>query len=485
MLRRGVIGSVAFLLTTALAGCGGSSVDARIAVAADAAVDGHRTTPTTGPAQQVAAVVPGAPTTGVAVPNDSAQPPLATSGGGIVTQTNADGGSNAGGGHSSSTGGNAAACTGFHNQTGITDRAVTIATVADVSGPVPGIFTSAQEAVKAYAAYFNATSSLCGRKLAVLPLDSKTDSVGDQAAYLTACDKSFAAVGSMSAFDDGGAADTQKCGLPDLRAMAVADSRNACTTCYGAQATAEHVFQNAVADFFLAHYPDASKHAATLYVDAAASVQTAKYQQAAEEQRGMKFVYASSFDVAEFNYGPYVQKMKEKGVRWVQFIGSSDEAVRLARAMQQGSFKPDVFLLDPTAYDPLFTQAGSAVDGSIIFIDFTPFEEASSNSELRLYEQWLHEVAPSSSPSYFGLFAWSAARLFVEQASALGGRLSRSTLLDGVRQVHVWTSNGLHAPQDVGGKVNGSCWRFLQLHGGRWRPLDGTSYLCHGSTRIG
>ena len=42
-------------------------------------------------------------------------------------------------------------------------------------------------------------------------------------------------VGSMSAFDSGGAAAAESCGLPDLRSAAVTRDRDACATCFGAQ----------------------------------------------------------------------------------------------------------------------------------------------------------------------------------------------------------------------------------------------------------
>jgi ABC-type branched-subunit amino acid transport system substrate-binding protein len=377
-------------------------------------------------------------------------------------------------------------CAGFHNQTGITDDTITLANVSDISGPVPGIFTSAQQAARAYVAYFNATSSLCGRKLKLLALDSRTDAGADQQAYTKACSDSFAAVGSMSAFDSGGAATAQKCGLPDMRSQAVSDARNACTTCFGAQATELKAFQNAVPDFFLAHNKAATQHAAMIYVNAAASVENAQTMQTLETRRGMHFVYSAAFDVAEFNYTPYVQRMEEKGVRWVQFVGSPDQAVRLAQAMQSSKFKPEVFVLDPTAYNPTYVRTGgSAVDGSYVFINFTPFEEGARDPEMRLYEQWLQQVAPGATPTYFGLFSWSATRLFVQEAAALGGKLTRAAVVDRLRRVHAWTSNGLHAPQDVGGKTNGNCWRFLRLEDGHWRAVGGRSYICHGSSRVG
>ena len=385
--------------------------------------------------------------------------------------------------HSATGGARRGSCAGFKNQTGITDDTITLANASDISGPVPGIFTSAQQAVKAYVAYFNATSSLCGRKLSVLSLDSRTDSGGDQTSYATACAKSFAAVGSMSAFDSGGASTAQACGLPDIRSQAVSDARNDCTTCFGAQATQTRMFQNAVPDFFLKHYHHATQHAAMIYVNAAASVDNAKNMMVVEKKRGMRFVYSGAFDVAEFNYSPYVQHMKDAGVQWVQFVGSSDEAVRLAQAMQNAKFHPKVFLLDPTAYDPNFVKSGgSAVNGAFVFVNFTPFDETAHNPELRLYETWLQQVAPGASPSYFGVFAWSAARLFVQEAVQLGGHLTRANLVSRIRGVHHWTSNGLHAPEDVGGKTNGGCWRFLRLDHGRWGAVGGTSYMCHGST---
>jgi ABC-type branched-subunit amino acid transport system substrate-binding protein len=476
--RRALTTVVLALVALVLTGCGGSQLDPGYAVSANAAVAGQLAGRTAAGGADPAD--PGGPTPsdGPVGPTSDASPVSSPLAGLLHTSAG-------GSGHGGAAAAQHVSCAGFRDQTGVTDSTVTIANVADVSGPVPGIFTAAQQATKAYVAYFNATSSLCGRKLAVLPLDSRTDAGGDLVAYTKACAAAFAAVGSMSAFDTGGAATAQKCGLPDIRTAAVSDARNACSTCFGVQATDLHAFQNAVPDFLLAHYPEASRHAAMIYVNEAASVQNARVMLAAEEKRGISFAYESSFDIAEFNYAAYVQRMKDKGVRVVQFVGSSDQAVRLGRAMQAAGFEPDVFLLDPTAYDPTFVRGGSAVDGAMVFIDFTPLEEASSSAELRLYLQWLHQVSPDAVPSYFGMFAWSATRLFVEQATALGGRLTRANLVSRMRQVHGWTDRGLHAPQDVGGKVNSNCWRFLQLHDGTWRPVGATHYLCRGATEVG
>ncbi|ABL83515.1 ABC transporter substrate-binding protein [Nocardioides sp. XL1] len=409
--------------------------------------------------------------------------------------TTTDGGSSASGaagggdapkgtGDNSATGGTeAASCAGFKNQTGITGDTITIGNSSDVSGPVPGLFEASQDAVRAYVAYYNATSSLCDHKLQLKTYDSRTDAAADQQAYTKACDEVFAMVGSMSAFDSGGAATAQSCGLPDIRSASVTFDRQDCTTCYGAQSTVATEFQNAVPDFVKKNHPDAAAHAAMLYINAGAASENAKTQVAAMENRGMNFDYVKGIDISEFNYSPYVQEMKDKGIEYVQMIGASAQFVRLADAMQQQGFKPEVFMLDPTAYTSEFVQnGGDAVEGTTLFINFTPFEEAASNKELQLYLSWLQQVKPGAEPSFFGLFSWSAARLFVEQATALGGKLTRPSLLAGIAKVDNWTANGLHSPQHVGPRHTGECWRFIQLQKGKWVPIGGTRYQCSGTT---
>jgi ABC-type branched-subunit amino acid transport system substrate-binding protein len=378
-------------------------------------------------------------------------------------------------------GGKGRDCSGFKNGPGITDSKIVVANASDVSGPVPGLFESAQEAVKAYIAYFNATSSICGRKLELMALDSRTDAGADQQAYAKACEGAFAAIGSMSAFDGGGAAAAAKCGIPDLRSAAVSTERQQCDNCFGVQSANPNTFQNAVPDHIIKNYPQAAKNAAYLWINAGVGPLNANNQANAMERRGMRFVYRQGIDVSEFNYAPYVQQMKDKGVKYVQFLGAYQQAVRLAQAMQQQGFKPDAFVLDPTGYDPRYVESGGdAVEGTKIFINIAMFEEARSNKEMQLYQAWLQQVKPGATPTFFGVFSWSAARLFVEQAIGLGGRLDRESLVQAVKKVDNWTSNGLHSPQHVGSKETGDCWRWIKLQKGKWVPEGPTKFTCSG-----
>jgi len=376
-------------------------------------------------------------------------------------------------------------CSGFQNRTGITSSTITIANVADLTGPVPNLGRPALDGVKAFVSYFNASSSICGRKLRLLSLDSKTDAKASGTAYTTACSHAFASVGSWSLFDNGGSWTAQNCGLPDLRSVSASTQRNKCSTCFGIQATQANAFPNAIPDLFLNAHPAASQAVGLMYLNAQPYATTAATMFAAEQQRGLHFLYSAGIGVAEFNYAPYAQAMRDQGVQLVQFVGPYQQAARLAQAMQAASYAP-LYETDPRTYSvkQYVASGGSAVDGTYVPINITPFSEASSNTELRRYITYLRKVHPGASPSIDGLFAWSAARLFVDRARALGGQLSRSHLVSAVRDVHAWTDSGAHASQNVGSKVVGTCWRFLRLTAGVWKPVGSSSYSCHGRTVV-
>lgn len=383
----------------------------------------------------------------------------------------------------SSTGdGKAGACDGFDDdQPGMSGDKIVIANASDLSGPSPGLFQPALDGVRAYAAYFNATSDICGHKLEVLSLDTKTDAGGDQQAYTRACDEAFAAVGSMSVYDSGGAATADGCGLPDLRTLSFSRERANCDSCYAVQVTSPDAVPNAGIDYFKKAGPEAIKSTAILYVNVGDLKPNAEARAKALESRGYDVKYLAGVDPSEFNYAPYVQQLKDKGIRFLQFGGSNAFAVRMAQAMQQQSYKPDFFVVLPTQYNQAYLdQGGDAVEGSYVQLAHSPF--GSPNPEMQLYQQWLEQVSPGAEPASTGLYAWSAARLFVEKAIALGGELTRTSLLAAVRAEHHWDANGLHVVQDVGGKVPGECQVVIQLQQGAWRQVSPGKYMCAGLT---
>lgn len=431
--------------------------------------------------------LPGGADLGSGDPGTGAGGDLGTSAGGDAPGAGAGGSGGDGGsgeapegeGANSATGNTkAGSCDGFKNQTGITDDTITIANASDLSGPVPGIFDAAPEAVRAYAAYFNSTSDICGRKLEVVSLDSRTDAGGDQQAYAQACEKAFAAVGSMSAFDSGGAATAEKCGLPDLRSATTTPERLSCATCFAAQSVDPAMVGAAMPRFFLDKHKAAAEHAAVLFINAGAATVNAESFRNAWSKVGWKIDYFQGIDVSEFNYAPYVQQMKDKGIRLVNYTGPYQNTVKLLEAMKQQGFEPDVFIQDSTIYDSRFVEeAGSNADGVYAFTSTKLFDDTSVK-EMQLYRAWLQQVKPGAVPNFYGLYAWSAARLFVEKAVGLGGKLTRASMVGALKGVKGWTGNGLHVPQQVGARATANCVAIIQHNDGKWRKVSSGNYLC-------
>lgn len=395
---------------------------------------------------------------------------------------NGPAGSGGGGskGSGSATGGvKAGSCAGFKNQKGITDKTITLANISDISGPVPGIFESAQQATRAYIEYFNSQNTLCGRKLELVNLDSRADAGADQQGYVKACDQAFAAVGSMSAFDSGGAATATSCGIPDIRAVSVNPERAACKSCFAAYAIRANLIPDSASKWFAQKFPTSVKNAAVLYINAGAAPVNSKSMAAGYEKgAGWKVTYLQGIDVAEFNFAPYVQQMKDKGVKAVAYQGPYQNSVKLQQAMQQQGFKPDFFLQDPTIYDKRYIeQAGSLAEGSYIYSANDLFENK-NNAEIQLYLSYLQQVKPGAIPNYYGLYAWSAARLFVEKSLALGGKLTRASLVQALDATSSWTGNGAHTPMNIGTSATPPCLKVAQYKGGRWQQVSPGNYMC-------
>ena len=377
----------------------------------------------------------------------------------------------------------AGSCAGFRNTTGITDSTITIANVADLSGPVPGLFKSAQAAVTAYLAYFNSTSSVCGRKLKLVSLDSGTSESGDQQASTSACGEAFAMVGSLSAFDAGGTNVVDQCGIPDLRTLTTEPLRFHSPMSYGVYSTAVPEITS-VPFRYVKTLGDAYKSAGYVYLNAGAAIIQAQSFMKALTSLGYQIKDQIAIDVTSVpNYNGYATELKSDGIKYVEYTGAYQYAQKLKEAFEQQDYHP-IFMLDPVAYDAGFVSAGSAMDGTYVFVPGPLFQEADRNPELQTYIDWLQRTS-GGTPTFFGVYAWCAAALFTQLAVELGGKLTRASLLTAIRGVHNYTNNGMVPPQDPGGKHTTHCASVLQLEHGAWIRRTPYPYTCAPTINTG
>lgn len=140
--------------------------------------------------------------------------------------------------------------------------------------------------------------------------------------------------------------------------------------------------------------------------------------------------------------------------------------------------------MDPTGYDPGYVSTGKPVDGTYVFIAGPLFEEAGKNAQLANYITWLGRTS-GGSPTFFGTYAWAAAALFTQLAVQLGGKLTRASLIAGLKGTHGFTNNGMVPPQDVGGKHTTRCASVIQLNGGKWVRKTPAPYTCANTVNSG
>jgi ABC-type branched-subunit amino acid transport system substrate-binding protein len=370
--------------------------------------------------------------------------------------------------------------------TGVTANKVTIATLADVSGVQPGLFQSAHQAARAAAALINSQGGICGRQVEVLPLDSKTDSGGNRAAMLEACDKAFAVVGSMSAFDDGSAKPGEECGIPDMTAITVNAAKYNTKNTYPIYPNAGGIIGTTSARYIAKRFPDVIKKAAILWLNQAVTKANADVRKKVWESVGFKFIYEAEVQVLEANYTRFVSEMESRGVQYVTMVADYQNLQRLQKSMKQQGYIPKVRDWDSVAYDPEYLSEKDAVEGSYVFVNTGMFEEASSNPEMKLYVDWLQKASPGATPDYFGLYAWSGYRLFQKLASEIGPDLTREKLFEALKATKEWGGNGLHGPHQIGAKLPTTCNLYMEVKGGKFqRMAPASGFDCSGNLSRG
>lgn len=366
---------------------------------------------------------------------------------------------------------------------GVTGTEIKISVLTDLTGPVPGIFKSSVDAVQAWSNLINSQGGIYGRKIKVIPIDSKTSTADNRAGAQQACKDTFAIVGSMSAYDNGGAGPINDCGIPDISATVVNRERDQVKTTFPA-------FPN-VADYYILgpkkaiaeEDPNAVKKAAIMWLNAPVAVFNAEKNRKAAEAIGYQFVYTKQVEVVEPNYTRFVAEMKAAGVQYVTMVGDDNSTSRLLKAFNSQNYIPKFREFDSAIYNTEFPakvkDAGAAGEGVMVSNTSVPLEEAASNPEYKLYISTLQRSGGKPN-GFFGLYAWSAARLFQDALEKIGPKVTRAGLIAHLKGVKSWDNRGMHAGHNIGDKRASPCFVMLHLQGGRFvRKFPASGFDCN------
>ena len=312
---------------------------------------------------------------------------------------------------------------------GVTADTISIEVMADTgSSLAPGLFQANVDAVKAFATWANANGGVGCRQLKVDAWDSKLDPTEAKNGILNACKNDLAMVGGNSLFnpdvtDLSNCADKagQPVGIPNFSALANDIHEQCAPNTWVIQAVAEDCSKGVPSGernlkaFVgqLQYYKSINPNLKGVWMvpgDLPTTIQSATYQIQAAKDQGINVTdqMKVSGRSEQSAFATYVQAMKAANGNFL-YNGSNDVAMIKMRkeAAAQGLTGVDVWSCSLACYTQNFAKEGTAVDGTYVWMQFLPFEEASSNKAMQTYID-----AVGGKPDSFGAQAWQAAMAF-------------------------------------------------------------------------
>jgi hypothetical protein len=378
---------------------------------------------------------------------------------------------------------------------GITADAITIEVMADVGSPLsPGLFQANVDGVKAFAESVNADGGLACRRLVVREWDSKLTPDESKNGLIDACAKAVAMVGGNSLFNpdvaplsdckDAAGATT---GLPNIAGLANDINEQCAPTTFTVQVMPETCPVRLGVPRPLKAVVGPTKHLVAehgplhgLFLvpgDLPTTVQSATYQIKAQADAGVRFDGTPKVSGRDEQaaYTPKVQLLKAAASNYV-FNGAGDRAMVSMRkeSKAQGADDVKVWVCSLGCYKPGFLTAGGAdVEGTYVWMQFLPFEEASSNEALRAYV----DAVGATKVDSFGAQAWQAGLAFKQVVDRIvdeGGpnAVTRAAILDGLRHIGSFDAGGWMGSTDLKGVS--PCYVLLQVRDGAFARVHPT-----------
>ena len=384
-------------------------------------------------------------------------------------------------------------------EVGVTATEIRIGVVADNDNPfVPGIFKGAADAVQGAAKYINANGGIAGRKLVVDVYDSKLNANETRNAFIEACEKDFALVGTTALFVTQ-VDDMVKCkdskgqatGIPDIGGL-ITSLIEACSpqtfSPNAPQVQCDTVgqdpvtYQGTMGPFkYVVDHTKGGAHGALLTSNDTPDARRAgQANMLMVKKAGVEpdvEVSLSSRD-PQSAFTPVVQDMKAKGSNFSYLTMSLNSAIQLRQeAALQGIASDDVTWLCPsTCYDhDAMADAGTTMNGESVFLTFLPFEEVKSNKMLANFVKYTGK----DNIDGFGVSGWAAAILFQQalndavKSEGVNG-VTRANLFTALNATGRFNAGGLVSGADIGTKTGSPCYLLLEYNDGKYTRVHPT-----------
>jgi ABC-type branched-subunit amino acid transport system substrate-binding protein len=417
-------------------------------------------------------------------------------GGAAATGTGGATGGTTGGGTTAGTGA-FSGDNGGATDTGVTGNSISVGIVADLSGPVGGLFQGAVRGTQAYIAKVNAEGGVFGRQLKLDVGDSQLDCGQFKAQTQDKVEKDFAIVGSFSLYDS--------CGVDVLKAHPkVSDIHSALSN------SAQQVNNNfSVAPlgsgwrsgpltYYKKKFGDAWQHIGSIYAGVGGGRETWVAAKAVIQKPGQPWTghvdYDAAYQPTDTDFTAEIIRMQQRGVKMIYMIAGDNagDANVLHAVRQQAQSRGWPVVFGGSAYDREFLKrakndlAASGVGPTYEDQQYAMFfnsADAATIPAVKDFQTWYQRVTGGASPDLFAAYGWSSAELFVKGLKAAGPKAKRDTLFTQLKKIHRFDAGGLLAPADPASNKPGNCWVFSQATPqGEWVRQDSPkgAFRCDG-----
>ena len=369
---------------------------------------------------------------------------------------------------------------------GVSPTEIQIGTLSDPGfAGRPGLNQELFDTATVFAEWCNAAGGINGRKIVVNQRDAALFDV--KAKMTQACANDFMLVGGGVVFDQDGVATRLSCLMPDIAGYAVSPQARGADLLIQPVPNSTKTLPIGDYRYLGEKYPQATK----AYGILAGDVETTKIvgQQADEavQSLGWKKVYDDVWPAAGLSdWTPYAQKIKEKGVKGLIWVGEPENLGKLLVALNDIGYSLDFIRTDTNNYDQkLIDTGGSAVKNVYIRSAFDLFENAKGDNPTQQYLDAFEKYLPNGkAKANLGLQAWSAWLLFATAANQCGNDLTRKCVYDNAKKIKKWTGGGLHTASDLATGVATNCFTEIVASpsgfkiAGDLHPNEGGVYRC-------
>ena len=370
-----------------------------------------------------------------------------------------------------------APCAAPSDAPGVSDQEITVANIATLSGPIPGLGEAGAAATRAYVAFRNATGGVCGRSVKLLSGDDAQDNGRYRSLVNDFNAKAFAIVGGLSGGDAGGIEIVKNTGIPVVSVPVSLDFHHL-PTVFGVNPP--YADPNQPTGKYKWLVAQGATKVALVYpgVDQTRAEVNAKHRHQMEAS-GMKIVLTEEFPLGTLNYDSVARAVANSGADYMLFVSEVGADASMAKSLANTGY--DLSYADYlTGYSPKFIDlAGDAAEGSTAWVRVLPNEEAGGNAEQNLFLEWMDKAAPGIAPDVFAADSWVAAKAFFDTLETLPGPITRGSFVDTIRGVKNYDAGGFLGPIQLGPNVTNGCVIGMIVDGGKWRRLaPAKGFLC-------